>query len=742
MVSFRSIQNGFVGGEFSPDLFGRTDFAAYGKALEKQENILSKKQGGAVKRAGTKFLMEVKDSAVRTIIVPFEFNTEQAYILEFGNQYIRFYRNYGQIQSGMAAYEISSVYEEQDLLNIKYVQSNDVMYLVDGRHHPQKLSRTGHTSWTITDVPVLNGPFLNEETTITITPSATTGTAITLTASAALFDAGHVGALWRIKHGSTWGYVQIASYSSATSVTADVIQTLGGTTASSAYQEGAWSDYRGFPVAISFLYERLGFFAHSDDPNRYWLSQTQGFEDFGISDPVVDTDAIYSRLTDGQVNSILWAAQGKDGALIGTAGSEWRLESSDGNNIATDTIRTRRQTNWGSNGTQGQYINTAMIWTTRSGKQIREMLYDLNSDGYKAYDLTERSTHVTEFNGLTRMAYQKEPYGIVWFVREDGQLIGMTYDRDQKVSPIYRYILGGTFDTEQAVVEDVAVIPSPDASRYDVYVIVKRTINGSTARYIEYFMPENPEYQQDVFYVDSGLTFDAPLTITDITNANPAVVTTSTPHGFSNGDSLRIRLVKGMTTVNNKNFTIANVTSTTFELVGTNSTSYPAYYSSGEVRKRVTTITGLDHLEGETVNICGDGAKLSAQTVVSGSITLPSPAAVVHVGLPYTSKMKTLRLEAGNQITTLQGETKIIKSLVIRFYKSLGGAVGPDENNVDVMFFRDSSMPMGTAPQLYSDDKEILLIGEYSTNGQVYIESSDPLPLNISAIVLHGQLES
>ena len=144
--------NSFVSGEFSSKLDGRQDFPKYNTSCKVLENFLVAPQGAAVRRVGTQFIDEVKDSSKKTRLIPFEFSTTQTYILEFGNGYIRFFKNKGQIVSGGSAYEISSPYLEAELFDIKFAKSADVMYLCHPNHNVRKLSRTGHTSWTLSTV--------------------------------------------------------------------------------------------------------------------------------------------------------------------------------------------------------------------------------------------------------------------------------------------------------------------------------------------------------------------------------------------------------------------------------------------------------------------------------------------------------------------------------------------------------------------------------------------------------------
>jgi hypothetical protein len=176
----------FTAGELSPRLDGRNDLAKYSAGCSTVENMVIYPHGAAARRPGTQYIASVKTAAAKTRLIPFEFSTEQTYILEFGNTYIRFYRDQGQIESGGLPYEIVSPYLTAELFDIKFAQSADVMYITHPNHQTRKLSRTGHTTWTLTAVEFTNGPFLDSNiTTTTFTPdSAAVGVGVNVTASA------------------------------------------------------------------------------------------------------------------------------------------------------------------------------------------------------------------------------------------------------------------------------------------------------------------------------------------------------------------------------------------------------------------------------------------------------------------------------------------------------------------------------------------------------------------------------
>ena len=148
-----------------------------------------------------------------------------------------------------------------------------------------------------------------------------------------------------------------------------------------------------------------------------------------------------------------------------------------------------------------------------------------------------------------------------------------------------------------------------------------------------------------------------------------------------------------------------------------------------------TTITGLNHLEGKSVQILTDGSTHPDKTVSGGSVTLDRQASKVHIGLSYNSLVETLRLEAGADDGIAQGKIKRIHGITARFLDTVGAELGPDVNNLDRLPFRDSSMDMDTAVPLFNGDKEIFFPSGYENDAQVVIRQSQPLPMTIVAIM-------
>jgi len=656
----------FTGGELSPRLDGRNDLQKYSTGCKTLENMIIFPHGSAARRSGTQFVAEVKDSTKETRLIPFEFSTTQTYILEFGNQYIRFFKDNGQILSSGSPYEISSPYLEAELFDIKFAQSADVMYLCHPNHPAKKLSRTGHTSWSLTSVDFTDGPYMDENiSSTTISTSAhTVGTGRTLTASSTTginddtgFQTTDVGRLIRFRD----GYGKITARTSTTVVTIEILEDMGSSSSSANWSLGAFSETTGHPSCVTFFEQRLVFAATLSQPQTIFFSKSGDYENMNENrgGTIADDDAIIYTIASNQVNAIRFMTATRT-LIIGTAGGEFAVSGGSVDTAITPTnILIKKQSNNGAANVDALAVGNATLFLQRARRKLRELAYNFDVDGYVAPDLTILAEHISE-GGFKQLSYQQEPNQIIWCVRNDGQLVGLTYQREQQVVAWHRHIFGGAFGSGNAVCESVATIPTDD-SEYQTYVIIKRTINGATKRYVEFIHQYDFDETDDTSFnfLDSQLDY------------------------------------------------------------------------SGSA---VTTIGGLSHLEGQTVSVLANGATHPDATVSSGQITLARSATKVKVGLPYTSLLQTMRIDAGAQNGTSQSKTKRIYEITARLYESIGIEVGPDLNNMERIPFRSSANAMNSGISVFTGDKEIEFRGNYETDGFIFVRQTQPLPLTILSL--------
>jgi hypothetical protein len=331
------------------------------------------------------------------------------------------------------------------------------------------------------------------------------------------------------------------------------------------------------------------------------------------------------------------------------------------------------------------------------------------------------------------MAYQAEPDSIVWCVRDDGKLLSMTYMREQEV------IAWAWHDTD-GIFESVWTIPG---ETYDeVWFVVKRGTERFIERMVQRMVSTNPK---DQFFVDCGISYDSPITITGISKAAQAIVT-ATSHGFSNGDLVDIEDVvgvadtAGVSLVNNIRFKVSDVSTHTFKLKDPDddtyisSSAYSAYVSGGEVRKAITVISNLGHLKGRTVVVLADGSVVKNLVVTSSAITLPVAAGRAHIGLGFISDLQTLNIELNLATGTTQGRLLKIPSVHFMFLNSSGGWIGPDAINLDEIVLRTDE-PMGSPEALYTGPFKQPIASDYAEGGRVFFRQIDPLPITILSII-------
>lgn len=780
------IINSLVGGVMSPRLKGRSDIAQYFVSAEDLLNSIVEAYGGAKNRAGFRFVAETKDSTKLSRNIPFNFNDTQAYNIELGDYYMRFYRlkapivvttaaawatgtayvvgdyrtestiiyyckvahTSGTFSTDLAAgkwvaqtiYEIPTPYSQAEIWDVQIKGSADIAYLFHKDHPIQKLSRTGHTAWTLVPVDFATGTnrpalmAMNVSTT-TITPSADTG-AVTLTASASIFVAGHVGSIWKIKA----GWVQITGYTSGTVVTGNVLYGISlatGPAATADWSEGAWSAYRGYPRCGTFDEQRLMVASTNWQPQTVWGSRILEYENFERG--ADDADALDYTIATDQVETIKWLFAA-DQMGLGTSGGVHSLGSGSSiTPLTASNVVVRKQTTFGVRGSepinpghavQPIGIGSYAYYFQKYGRKLREYVYNINTDKFESANATVMAEHVT-FSGVVDMAYQQEPDNTLWCVLANGKMAIFTKEIEQKVAAWAPGDTDGWF-------ESVNVIPGEEED--EVWVIVKRLINGVYKRYVEVLSPRVFSEQEDWFFMDSGLSLDNPKVISAATQANPVVIT-ATSHGLSNGNFVKIRNVVGMTELNHKKFKIANVTTHTFELqtpegVNVNGTAYHAYESAGEARLCVTTITGLGHLQGREVSILADGAVHAKKTVAGGSITLDDEYSQVNVGLKYTSRIICNDLEGGGNQGTSQSKMRRISTIVIRFFESVGCKFGIKGGTLDTIVFRSSAMKTDQAIDAYTGDKgPIAFPAGWKRTKQVEITQEEPLPMHVLAII-------
>lgn len=824
------ITTNFTSGEVSPSISGRTDFKGYANGVEKLENFIVLPQGGALRRSGTRFLAEVKDSSKLTRVKRFEFSRTDSFILEIGEYYIRFFKNGAPVLSGgfgSSPVEVVTPYTEAQLSELNFAQSADVLYLSTLEHQTRKLSRISDTNWTFALMSTDDGPYLDTDTSDTTMWLETITDRGNINSTAADFVSGDVGKFVEFYYqgylilGEVTAYVDVnnvtiqpklnvinpdsidsnavLSYAAAGGSLANRIRSTVGiwglTTQYSYLKVGATWYYLGVNIEQpEELPEVVGppkTPAYSVDvitvastPTKVATTGHLTLSGRLITAVLKSSTAVFDNSTDVgrhirlnirnnqipcKVSAYTSATQvsvtlstvvphepNNPTAYIGNAETvSWRLGAwYTGNWPRSLTFHEGRLCFMGTN------KQPQTIWMSRS-------------QDFENHAPTELDSTVVDDNAINRTLNSSKVNQLLWGVTGPVLLLG-SFGAEWQVKPtsINEAVTPKDFNAkEQTAWGSENVTPE----RIGTGVVYLQN-GGTILRELVYSYeidshianPLNTVSEHilreaqggiDIAYqktpssriwiaTSSGklvcLTYEKDQQVlawsNHIIGGTDAKVESieSIPDSVSSTDKLYTVVSR---TVNGGTKRYIECMEEDFWPDGAQDKN-SMYFMDSFVTNNTPSgpygyvVSGLGHLEGETVKVIVNGSVRPDAVVTGGSITLDRVRSqYVTVGLKYKSLIKTLPLEAGSYNGTAQGKTKRIHSLIFRLINSLGLKVGATEETSRVISFRETSGAMDSSAPLLTGDKEISLDSGYDLRSQFVVTSEEPYPLHIAAIM-------
>lgn len=758
-VPSKSSQLAFNAGEWSPFLDARVDLEKYRNACRTLKNTIVKTHGLADRRPGTQYRATAKHAARKCRMEDFQFSPITTFLLEFGHEYIRFFSNGVQVTSGGSPYEIASPYQEADLFEVQFTQSNDVAYLTHPDYPVYKLSRIADDNWTLAEVEWDVPPFLDENVTgTTLAASATTGTGVTLEASSAIFQAGHVGSYWQLGHHREAAFI---SRNITTNGTSDSITILGDWNVRT---YGIWSAdiliQRSFDNGFTWSTVRKVSGREDRNADIAGTQEDEALYRVKIENRLVPSSAgaTTPRVVIEAVDAFVYGLV-KVTAFVDTDTVTVTVIDTLHSTAATDVWREGawsdvrgypraaaifEQSVWYA-GTSHQ---PQTIWKTRTG-DFENFQYGSSATDALAYTLGSKRGHtilwlvgmkvlmvgtnagefalssgdnddpITPSNIVvkaqsehgSRAAGAKLVNDAILFVQRGGKKVReLTYsfERDKYVAPdltlLAEHITAGGI--EQMAVQAIP-IPILWAVKGDGDLI------GLTY-----------EREQDVIAWHPHETDGEFESVATIAGTGSDEVWFSVKRTI-NGSAVRY---------------IERFNPTEWE------DKDDCYYvDSGKSfdfgASPASTLTGMSHLEGESLAILADGKVQPAAEVASGSVTLEAEYTKVHAGLAFDSIIKPMRLDADAIVGVTQGLTKRIREVFVRFYKSLGCTVADGAGYEDTIDFRQNTDPFDSSPPLLTGDKQVDFDGGHDEAGNIIISQTEPLPMTVLALVIKYDVE-
>lgn len=501
----------FTAGEISPRLEGRTNIEKYQEGLSDLTNMVVMPHGGVTRRPGTEYLGEVKDSSVKTRIIPFQFKTADTYILEFGDQIMRVYRNDLQVLNGTDKSITAITQADPGVVTSAshgfsngdevYVDSIVGMTELNGRNY--KIANSTTNTFSLQDL------FGNDIDTTNFTAYTSGGTATEIYEIATPYGEDDLFDI-RFAQSADTMYIVHPSYAVRTLTRTDHNAWTFSTLTINENDTPTLTSANNYPSVVSFFEQRLVFGATNNNPQTLWFSKNGDYDNFHTGS--ADDDALIYTIASNQVNAIRFISATRV-LTIGTSGGEYVLTSTNDGPITPTTTLIRKYSNYGTSQIEPVQVADVTLFVQRGSRKVREFKFvgDVNTGGYSAPDMTILAEHITS-GGIVELAFQQEPDSVVWATRADGTLLGMTYRREEEVVAWHRHVIGGEFDGGQAVVESIATLPT-DTGEDELFMIVKRTINSVTKRYVEKL--KLFDFGADTtaaFFVDSGLSYSGSAT--------------------------------------------------------------------------------------------------------------------------------------------------------------------------------------------------------------------------------------
>lgn len=884
------IQKSFSGGEISPSLYARTDISKYATGLRTCRNFFIQKHGGARNRPGTQFVAEVKDSSKAVRLIPFVFNDDQTYVLEFGDEYIRFHSSGSPVRessvsitsitkadpavvtanshgysngdyvyisgvvempeinnrtfivsnkttntfelhdidgndvdsSGYTAvgasgsvsrvYEISSPYDVDDLLDLKFAQSADVLTITHPSYQPRELARSGNTNWTISttsgagsevESPSEKDPAIGTAGSETlryrvtainkVTGEESESTEIVQSGVAAPTESTPVYVAWNyydtssVSNSDFWfdpsdiefnlykydedaarfGLLNIVDnvanhVSNPVLLEPDSVQYVDRGVLDIDLEVGLPSERDEifvssdeYPSVVSYIQQRKMFANTNTNPETIWASRIGSYSNFRtFRSPIQDNDPLQFTLAGNKVNAVKHILNLSKPVVMTQAGS-WVLNGNEAQALTPFEIYPKQHSYRSVSDLRPLIIDDSAIYLDGRKTLVRDLAYNFEVDGYRGNDLTIFSSHLFDGKTVVDWDYAENPNSIVWGALSDGSVVALTYIKEQQMLAWHRH------DFEGGSAERVCSVP--EGREDGVYFVVKRTINGSTRRFIERFRDRYFSDIKDAVFMDASFTYDGrntgstTMTLsggTDWTFDETLTLTASSSY-FTSGD-VGNKIVLTDSSGDPLRCEIKSYTSATVVSVRAHKTVPSDLRSSATTNwsEAVDEIAGLWDLEGEEVVVFGDGYVVaspnndsySTLTVSGGKIELSDNYSVVHVGLPYVCDLQTLDVELASDGTLIDLE-KSVTAVNLFVQESRGIWVGSSEpesttdllEGLEELKIRENE-DYDDPVRLITDKVTVQIPAEWNSNGRVFIRQVDPLPLSILAVAPSGTI--
>jgi hypothetical protein len=670
--------------------------------------------------------------------------------------------------------QVTTPYTANDLFQLKFAQDNDILYIAHPLYNPQKLTYVSPTTWTL----AAHSPIRKtRQPGVLISAISQANPAVVTYTGSDIFVNGDV--------------VYIDNCSGMTQLNGREFTVAGVNTAANTFQlsgedSSGYNAYSGgglvrritsaavpflsasnYPAAVGFYEQRLVYAGSINNPNKIWFSVTGEPDDFSLQQGITaEIDDGMEYVVSGNATKITWLKGTEKFLAVGALNDVLQVTGGIDGVITSQSISIKPSNSFGAYDIMPIGRGNQIFYVQNNGLTLRSFEYNFEKDSYIPTDRNTIADHITE-SGIKQIDFQEARPNIVWGVRNDGALIGMTIEEQEAVSGWHYHDTNGQF---------ISVASLPRSNKYDqLWVCVKRTVNGVDKYFVEFFTDETTyprrenfvsgtevedyaKYQNSLFesqkqyiHVDSAISYygdsigtAAGASVTPAATTGTSVVFTASASVFTASMVGRRIIRKSITGAEYGVAVITGYTSATSVtcsiLEAFNGVSaMPA----GQWYLTTNQVSGAGHLNGKLVTVVGDGGQLPAVTVSNGVATLAEQASVVHIGLPYIGWLETNELEGGGVNGTAQTKRKNVYGIGFRFLDTLYAEYGVSYYSMSLIEMRTTAMRMDRPPELFTGDTFEQLPtklndvrdGGWSRSIRAIVCQRNPFPCKVQLIV-------
>lgn len=748
-MGLRALQPSFTGGEIAPSLYARVDLARYSTSLRTCRNFIVQRHGGVLSRPGTQYLGTVAVAGVASRLIEFTIDATTAIVCEFSVGLVRFWQQ----GAAVPAWTLATPYLADELRTLQVAQVGLVMTIVHPLHAPRVLTFTGAAF-------ILGLASFGPST---AAPGAPVIVRQTVTAPTQRYDycCTRVDPVTGEESRASAVTTTVCNLSTTTPVTLAIPDSpcniyrgrsgqfgfIGSTSDFAFTDDNIIPDYSDPPPSWRNPFEADGFYPRTithfqqrrwlagslSEPQTVYGSVASELTNFGAASPARDDDAIDATLAAVKRQDIRHLVA-LNRLLVMTSRGEWSADAGDTAVLTPNNTGFSPESTYGASDLPPVITDEGAVYVQAQGTRIRDLVYNAQLQQYGGTDLSILASHLFIGYSIVDMAWSSYPHSCVWCVRNDGVLLALTYLREQEVWGWSRH------ETDGAV-ERVCV--AREGSEDRVYLVVRRTVDGAAVRFLERMTDRFPADPLQMICVDASLSYDGRNrmaatvrlfgSLWSVGQPITATFTGGVPPFPSADDALQFLDADGSILFTCR---VTVVQSPGLCTVVPNR-DVPANYRNVEIASWAwaqSALSGLEHLRGRTVSGLVDGMVVADLVVSSaGVVTLPTPGAVVHLGLPYTCTMETLDLALPNA-GTVRDRQKVVSKATVTVERTRGLFVGlPDEELIEAKT-RETEGYLD-AVRLITDAIEVRFPSTWETSGRVRVEQRDPLPCTVLSII-------